>query len=221
MNTVVKQTGRLVEANMYDEDGSTIVEISLQLPKPNDPTAFLRTFYVVPRLEKMKGREKYKGLGKKALCKLIGGLVEEKKLTPETPIELDASGGTVPKEFTSTESEESLDKFLASYPSALADLDHDVKLEKREITIQDKARLAEAIRQNHRLIAYYKTYGLTVVEDKGESARMSGTIGGILSACQTGGKKRRAYSGGYTRRRERAARAQRKTLRHKRGIRTQ
>jgi hypothetical protein len=193
MNTVVKQTGRLVEANTYDEDGSTIVEINIRLPKPNDPKAFLAHFYVVPRLEKMKGREKYKGVGKKALCKVIGGLVEEKKLTPETMIELDASGGTVPEGFTTTESEESLDKFLASYPSALADLNHDVKLEKREITIQDKARLAEAIRQNHRLIAYYKTYGLTVVEDKGESARMTGTIGRILSACQTGGARRKTH----------------------------
>lgn len=191
MNAVVKQTGRLVEANTYDEDGSTIVEINIRLPKPNDPKAFLAHFYVVPRLEKMKGREKYKGIGKKALCKLISGLVEEKKLTPETVIELDASGGTVPDGFTSTESEESLDKFLASYPSALADLSHDVKLEKRTMTVMDKARLVEAIRQNHRLIAYYKTYGLNVVEDKGESARMTGTIGGILSACQTGGKKTR------------------------------
>lgn len=35
----------------------------------------------------------------------------------------------------------------------------------------------------------------------------------------TGGKKRRAYSGGYTRRRGHGVRAQRKTLRHKRGTR--
>jgi hypothetical protein len=192
MNTVVKQTGRIVEANTYDEDGSTIVEINIRLPGQSDPKAFLQHFYVVPRLEKMKGREKYKGVGKKALCKVIKQLKDEDKLKPETVIELEASGGTVPDDFTSTESEESLDKFLAQFPRALEELIRDVKLEKREITIQDKARLAEAIRQNHRLIAYYKTYGLTVVEDKGESARMTGTIGGILSACQkTGGKKTR------------------------------
>jgi serine/threonine protein kinase len=45
------------------------------------------------------------------------------------------------------------------------------------------------------------------------------SLPGSYPQVWTGGKKHRAYSGGYTRRRARAARAPRKTLRHKRGTR--
>ncbi len=192
MNTVVTQTGNMVDASINSSDGKTLAELVLLLPSKNRSVPFLNHFYVLPRLEKEKGSEKYKGLGKRLLCETITKLIGEKKLELEDNIELDASGGSAPEDFTSTESEEDLDTFLAEYPKVLSDLAHDAKLEKREITVEDKARLAEAIRQNHKLIAYYtNTYGFEVVEDSGQSARMRGTIQGILSACKSGGQRRK------------------------------
>jgi hypothetical protein len=77
--------------------------------------------------------------------------------------------------------------------------------------------------QTRTLVAYYETYGFKVVpgkEDEGNGPLMRGTIEGILQACSTtGGKKRRACSGGYTRRRGPGGRARTKTLRRRRGIR--
>jgi hypothetical protein len=107
------------------------------------------------------------------------------------------------------ESEEALDKFLASYPTAFAILNKTIKTSQwmaRELPdrvqysdadrIKDKAREVEGIRQNQRLVAYYKTYGFKVVpgRDQGDRTPMKGTVGGILSACgrkPTGGKKTR------------------------------
>ena len=206
MNTIVEQTGRLVEANTYDENGNHIINIEIRLPGKDTPNAFLETFFVFPRTRQEKGSEKYKGEGKRALCKVIKQLVSEKKIEEKTVIELEASGGKAAKGFTSTESEESLNEFLSKYPTALKYLNESIrrnewmaeKLPDRPYTaadrVKDKARLAEDIRQNQRLVAYYKTYGFTVVpgKDEGNRTPMTGTIGGILSACQkTGGKKTR------------------------------
>jgi hypothetical protein len=191
MNVVVESRGRLVSATLYGSDRQRLAIVKLRLPGGGNPNAFLSSFYVFPRLEKAPGREQYKGLGKYLMCAVITKLVADGTLTPKTILELQASGGTVPDGFTSSESEESLDAFLAPYPSALADLKHDVvTLSKRTITREDKARLAESIRQNHRLVAYYTAYGFRVVADYGESANMSGTIDGILSACKSGGKRK-------------------------------
>jgi hypothetical protein len=193
MNTVVTQTGNMVEASIIDSsDGEELAELVLLLPSKHRSVPFLNHFYVVSRVEKRKGSEKHKGLGKRLLCETITKLIDEEKLKPDDNIELDASGGSAPEGFKSTESEKSLDTFLAKYPKALSDLAHDAKREEREITVEDKGRLAEAIRQNHKLIAYYsKTYGFSVVEDSGQSARMRGTIQGILNACKSGGQRRK------------------------------
>jgi hypothetical protein len=92
--------------------------------------------------------------------------------------------------------------------------------------------LVQKLRANRKLVAYYETYGFKVVpgEDRGVNTRMRGTIKEIVNECnlardaalaarKTGGKKRRACSGGYTRRRGPGGRARTKTLRRRRGIR--
>lgn len=209
MKTVIEETNGYVEANMYDdkdyENKNPIINVEIRLPRKDNPNAVLETFFVFPRAWEEEGKEKYKGEGKKSLCKVIQQLIDEKKLTPKTGIELEASGGKASKDFTSTESEKELDAFLAKYPKALEILNKIIKTNQwlaRELPdrpytdadkVKDKARLAEDIRQNQRLVAYYKTYGFTVVpgKDEGNRTPMTGTIGGILSACQTGGKKTR------------------------------
>lgn len=206
--TVVKQNGIRVEASINSTGREKLAHLLLRLPSQGSPFAYLNQFYVVSRVEKEKCSEQHKGLGKRLLCETIGWLINEKLLKPETNIKLEASGGCASEEFTSTESEETLNAFLTKYPKAMEDLKKDANREKREITIEDKARLAEAIRQNHRLIAYYtKTYGFEVDEDFGECARMSGTIQGILNACKSGGKRKK------TRGRRKATRT-RRTKKH-------
>jgi hypothetical protein len=106
MKTVIEERNGYVTANLYaDEDHENenpIINVEIRLPRKDNPNAVLETFFVFPRVSEEEGKEKYKGEGKKALCKVIRQLVTEKKLTPTTGIELEASGGKASKDFTST-----------------------------------------------------------------------------------------------------------------------
>jgi len=186
MHYEVKVTGdRSVVARIFEDD-EDLAYLQLSFPTSRRPYAFLHSFYVYPRLNKKPDSAKYKGMGKRLLCFVIARMIDENRLRPDTSIELEASGGTLPENFVSSESERSLDSFLSAYPIAVTDMQHDVEqVQKRTVTRADKANLAERIRQNHRLIAYYETYGFKVVKDDGEAARMSGTIAGILDECHT------------------------------------
>ena len=182
------------------ESGDPIVEIDILLPDPAlKLNASLEQFYVRPRAD--EGDRKYKGEGKKALCFLIGKLVKEERLDPETVIELDAYASPDPTSKDVVSKEES-DAIMAKYPNITAEF-------------------VEEVKRNRRLVAYYETYGFKVVpgKDSGNRTPMTGTVGGILTACSKTGGKKRACSGGYTRRRAHGARAQRKRFGHTRGTR--
>jgi len=229
-----------------DVDGDILVSVDLNIPdrdksgKLLEP-AYIQDFYVIPRRE--TGTRKYAGEGKKALCFLINKLVSDGVLNEGDAIQLDAKGSQRPPAAASAseppESLESLQTYLKDYPTVAANLFpptqlRPVKKGKRTdwkhvpVTYTDEEKLQKmrnivtAIRANRKLIAYYETYGFKVVpgKDEGVTTKMTGTVGKILNACsKTGGKKRRACSGGYTRRRGPGGRARTKTLRRRRGIR--
>ena len=178
-----------------------IVEIDIFLPDPtSELNVSLEQFYVRPRADK-GDTTNYRGEGKKALCYLINELVTENKLEPKTVIKLTAFASPDPTSKDVVSKEES-DAIMAKYPNITA-------------------KFVEEVKRNRRLVAYYETYGFEVVpgEDSGNRTPMTGTVGGILSACSKTGGKKRACSGGYTRRRAHGARAQTKRSGHKRGTR--
>jgi hypothetical protein len=230
-----------------DVDGDILLSVDLNIPD-RDTTgkllepAYIQDFYVTPRRE--TGTRKYAGEGKKALCFLINKLVSDGVLNKGDAIQLDAIASersSLPPIDISV-STDTLKKELDPYPSLKkrAVVTNQVKNTAKGATAKghyiavpvpnptdDELRgviipLVQKLRANRKLVAYYETYGFDVVPeaDYGDETKMTGTVGKILNACsKTGGKKRRACSGGYTRRRGPGGRARTKTLRRRRGIR--
>lgn len=213
------------------EGGETLAEMTLTLPSRASPEGFLHTFYVNPRKNRADGQANvtaYKGLGKAMMCAVINKLVSEGSLSPTDVIGLEASGGNSTMEqrkamresgMTDAEMKESLGK----YNGLLGDLENYCRdAEDREVNREDLVETLCNVNENKRLVEYYKTYGFTVVpgKDRGYVTEMTGTVGGILGACKPkGGKTRRAYSAGYTRRRAHGVRARTKRSSHTRNTR--
>jgi hypothetical protein len=167
-------------------DATVLADIGFTLPPRAGGPASLNTFYVRSPTEK--------GLGKKMLCAMLtkySGLLEGKF------IQLEASGGRCPGTHVHTESEADLDAFLAPYPKVVEGLEHDANLEtkpeepQRAPSKEEKGIAVCAMRQNRKLIEYYKTYGFTIVEDHGDYADMRAKAEDVLKACtRSGGAKR-------------------------------
>lgn len=211
--------------SLFQEDaaGNIMVEVVLELPANGKP-AYLERFFVLPRkyAETPADTQKHKGAGKKALCFLINKLVTEKKLEASDVIQLHAEATRQPSAPAAPESLESLRAFLKRYPGTEAKLFPKTRLTKvgrqwkqAPVTYTDEERLqglkqfVDDARQNHKLIAYYETYGFNVVPggDEGTRTLMRGTIGGILGAC---GKPTGAARKTRTRRNQRS-----RTRRHR------
>ena len=181
--------------------GKDIASLSIGVRDP----ATLYTFYVYPRSDTLS--REYKGLGKAMLCAAVRYLIEMKKLTPETRIYLTAEPSQPTIDYgASALSDEELDVILTRYRDALKSRGDFRAIQ--YITVlrgprEGKVALVNAIRQTDRLIAYYGTYGFKATAHDGESAELSGTIGGILAACASGGRRRRRTAKNRRRTRQR------------------
>jgi DNA polymerase/3'-5' exonuclease PolX len=107
----------------------------------------------------------------------------------ESFIELDASGGSAPESYTSTETVSELKTFFKQYPVNYEDLLNDAKLEKRKVTQNDLAKTKKSIEENWKLVKYYQTYGFSVLHKEtpnGLWIRMRAKVSDIINACSKG-----------------------------------
>ena len=219
---------RLVKAKIENPDGGEpLTDMLLTLPSGKDRTGgFLHAFYVNPRKDKTSDQAQAKGLGKEMLCAVIMELVSRGELLPSDILELEASGGDCSQEDRDkiTKSDEEIKAYLAKYEGLFENMiEYNREVEGRdELTREDLVETYCNFLENRKLVNYYKTFGFAEIpgEDRGNVVGMKGAVSGILSACGSkGGRKHRAYSGEYTRRRGRGVRAQMKKSRHTRGTR--
>lgn len=209
------------------EGGEPLAELLLTMPsEPDRIGGFLHAFYVNPRKEKTSDQAQAKGLGKAMLCAVITKLVSQGELLPSDILELEASGGDCSQEDRNkiTKTEEEMKAYLAKYEGLLDNLTEYIQeTEGRDVLTRDD--LLETycnFLENEKLVKYYEAFGFAKIpgEDHGNVVGMKGAVSGILSACvPKGGRKHRAYSGGYTRRRGRGVRVQTKRSHRTRGTR--
>lgn len=219
-----------VSATLIKKEGKTlIVEIDIRLPKYEGGPASLERFFVLPRKaaqtvkELAKAKDKYRGEGKKALCYLMNELVNNKELTADTVIQVEAQASISP-DAASTEPTKDFDTLLKEFPKANEYIAPKVRFEPKVVNHKRvrvrveyprptvelqkiKADLEIAIPQNRKLVKYYnETYGFKVdpEEDYGDKTKMTGTVGEILNACKPAGAGRKT-----TRRRRRTRRTRR------------
>ena len=180
---------------------SKVAELYMTVPSgAARDNGFIHSFYVLPRVYKFSKEEQQevKGLGKELICAVFGRLMKQGKLTATDKIGLEASGGSPTKEQVDAvvKSEEELIKELERFPGFVEDLKKYYKIDDEGMTFQRYlARGVATIRENDRLVEYYKTYGFKVVKDNVPNAtEMVGTVQGIMSTCGAlakGGRKTR------------------------------
>lgn len=165
----------------YCKDGS-VAELDARL---DENKIHITRFYVYTATSKdVKIRMKYKGTGKKLMCRFA----EEVLLThgPNTIVELDASGSNYKecdrKEFDKYTDNE-LDKLLEKFSSDV----EDHLIHNKVITRKDKIDFLCAEQLNKGLVALYEQYGFKVVVERKTSVYstlMRCKLGDIKRACQ-------------------------------------
>lgn len=195
LHLFLKKRGYMVDGEVYaDEEKVRRANIVFVLPREDRP-AFLRAFYVEHPSEK--------GLGKKMLCAVIRRYSAE--LTGKF-IELEASGGKCPENHVHEEDEPTLDAFLDKYPAMKKDLEHDANLGRNRSeprvspSYEMKAEAVCAVRQNRKLVAYYRTFGFQTIDDGGIVEKMRASADDVLSECKKGGRKKKTRKAQRSRR---------------------
>lgn len=123
------------------------------------------------------------------LCRLLGAMLKKERITGDTRVELEASGGHCFEEdlrnFDKTESE--MDLILAKFPADVEDAINYKRHRGRQptLTLKEKKKWVCSYYQNQLLVQYYQRYGLEP-EDSQDlfSTPMSGQVKGILDACR-------------------------------------
>jgi len=141
-----------------------------------------RLYYFVvysktPDRKYAKDEELMKGLGKKMLCTILKELIKNKKITRNASITLAAAGGRYTpecKKHASSMSDNEIELFLKQFP--------------KENIGEDIRQTYCIIKDNMKLVDYYKQYGLFTTKDKdgyGKSVEMNGEVKQVLKQCST------------------------------------
>jgi hypothetical protein len=179
----------------FRQTSDAIAELLLSY-KTKDDTAILHTFYVHPAgsLDATSAEKRaVKGLGKRMLCHAVRFLLTRGSITLDARLSLEASGGRFDDDMVNRmmhdHTEVELDAFLMDFPTSIANLVEDLRLDWIDIPLVEKAALRCMYDENQKLVRYYKTYGLQVLPHLDKSERdvayepMQGTVHDVMNAC--------------------------------------